>query len=162
MRYQADWYEKDIAIRQQNKLRLADFTELRGVDRIPLPPRDVTVQSAPRGILVSWKTPANRIGEIVGWRIFKDNESTLYAEIRDSRTRQHFIETTAGTTPPVVNIFVASINQLGTQSVQVAAQGSALAETGAPAMPTVPPGYNDSGGGGLRNSGGGRKFANEN
>jgi hypothetical protein len=134
--------------RQVARTQAADITRTRGTAQAPQPPREIIVQSAPRGVLLSWSLPSGFNTDIQSWRIYKDDEATLYAEIKDRGTRQHFIETTAGTTPPVVNLFVSSLNQLGVESQRVQAQGSALAETGAPTMPSSPPGYTQGGAGG--------------
>jgi hypothetical protein len=134
--------------RQVARAQAADITRTRGTAQAPQPPREIIVQPGPRGIFLSWSLPSGFNADIQGWRIYKDDEATLYAEIKDRGTRQHFIETTAGTTPPVVNVFVSSLNQLGMESAKIQAQGSALAETGAPAMPSSPPGYTQGGAGG--------------
>lgn len=112
----------------------------RGTGKIPGMPRDVFLQSGPRGILVNWLPPAGFKGDIVGWRIYKDDETKLFADLKDFSTTQHFIEATSGATPPVTNIFVSSVSQLG-ESAKVQAQSSAIAETGAPSMPATPPTY---------------------
>jgi hypothetical protein len=92
--------------------------------------------------------PAGLNSEIQRWRVYKDDENTLYAEVNDRGTRQHFIESTSGSTPPVTNIFVSSLNSLGIESQKVQAQGQAATEAGAPTMPSVPPGYTSGGAGG--------------
>lgn len=134
--------------RQEERAKASDFTRTRGTARKPYPPRDVICQSGPRGILVTWNLPQAPSFDIQRWRVYKDDENTLYAEINDRGTRQCFIETTAGTTPPVVNVFVSSLNALGAESQKVQAQGSATSETGAPSMPSVPPGYTQGAAGG--------------
>jgi hypothetical protein len=93
--------------------------------------------------------------DIVGWRVYKNDESTLYSDIRDRGTRQCMVETTAGSTPPTTNLFVSSVNAFGIESPKVQTQGKAAIEAGAPAMPGVPPGYNQGGAGG-GNTGSGR------
>lgn len=144
--------------RQQARIELAAITRTQGVARRPLPPRDLQAQSGPRGILLTWKFSQGYVLDIQRWRVYKDDENTLYAEINDRGTRQCFIETTAGSTPPVVNLFVSSVNNLGVESQKVQAQGTAAVEAGAPSMPSTPPGYTSeaSGGGSTNTNYGGR------
>lgn len=152
MRYIGKWYASN-AEKHQDRIDSGDYTRLRGVDAIPNPPRDVYVQAGPRGLFITWKLPEVGSEFIAGWRVYKDNENNLYDEIKDRANRQKFIETTSGTTPPVVNVFVSSINSLGNrESQKVQAQGSATAETGAPSMPSTPPGYADESSGGADRS----------
>lgn len=140
--------------RQVARASASDMVRTRGVARTPGAARDLIPQPAPRGIFLSWSLPAGMTDDIAGWRVYKDDEKTLYVELHDRGSRQHFIETTAGATPPVTNLFVSSINALGVESRKVQIQGTALPESGAPAMPSSPPGYTSgrSGGG---NTGGG-------
>lgn len=127
--------------RQVAKAQAADMVRSRGTGQKPSPPRDVFLQSGPRGLLVNWRLPAGLNSDVAGFRIYKDNENALFAEIRDPNTTQHFIEATAGTTPPTTNIFVSSINKLNVESATIQAQGAALTEAGAPTMPSTPPTY---------------------
>lgn len=137
MRFLGDWY---VPVHQKpvERIKTSERMKVRGTSRVPGSPRDVFLQPGPRGVLVNWRGPANGL-DVAGWKIYKDNETSLFAEIHEPSTTQHFIETTAGTTPPTVNIFVSAINKLGVESPLVQAQGSALAETGAPTMPSTPP-----------------------
>lgn len=123
--------------RQVARAQAADMTRTRGTAQKPQPPQNLVTQSGPRGFLVSWGLPSGFNLDIQRWRVYKDNENTLYAEINDRGTRQCFVETTAGATPPTVNIFVSSVNALGVESQQVQAQGKAVAEAGAPSMPVA-------------------------
>jgi hypothetical protein len=144
--------------RQVARTQAADMVRARGTGKKPLPPRDVFLQSGPRGILVNWLPAVGFTSDIAGWRIYKDNETSLFAEIRDPNTTQHFVETTSASTPPVTNVFVSSINKLGVESTLIQAQGSAVAEAGAPVMPPTPPTFTTpytSGAGGTGASGGG-------
>jgi hypothetical protein len=138
--------------RQQARSQASDMVRTRGTARTPNAPRDVFLQSGPRGILVNWRAPAGTTNDIAGWRVYKDTESSLFCEIRDPNTTQHFIEATAGATPPVTNVFVSAFTKLGVESPLVQAQGSALVEAGAPTMPSTPPTY--TGGYGGKTSGG--------
>lgn len=134
--------------RQIARAQARDVTVTRGTAQKPQPPRDIILQAGPRGVLVTWNLPSGLNSDIQRWRVYKDDENTLYAEVNDRGTRQHFIETTAGSTPPVVNVFVSSLNNLGVESQKVQAQGQAAVEAGAPSMPSVPPGYTQTGSGG--------------
>lgn len=153
-------YSANPVQRQALRQQQTDILRIRGTAQIPPPPREVTVQSAPRGIFLSWSEPDPRDENarfIAGWRIYKDDDRTLYEEIRDRATRQKFIEATAGSAPPTTNVFVSSINALGKESASVQAQGAAIAETGAPTMPASPAEYTTTySGGGDRNSGYGK------
>lgn len=125
----------------------ADLTRVRGTTRVPQPPRDLIAQSAPRGILVTWNYPADN-RDIQRWRVYKDNENTLFAEIKDRGTRQCFVDATAGASPPTVNIFVSSMSIAGVESPLLQVQGKAIAEAGAPTLPPAPPEYTKVGSGG--------------
>lgn len=140
--------------RQVARAQARDMVIARGTGQKPKPPRDLFLQSGPRGVLVNWRPAAGFIDDIAGWRVYKDDEQSLFAEIKDPNTTQHFIETTAGSTPPVTNIFVSSFNKLGAESPLVQIQGSALVEANAPKMPGTPNTYGKTytggGGGGSR------------
>jgi len=137
------------AQKQIARAAASDATRTRGTAQRPKPPQDLQAQAGPRGILVTWGAPSIFNIDIQRWRVYKDNESTLYAEVNDRGTRQCFIEATAGTTPPVVNIFVSSVNSLGIESQKIQVQGVSAVEAAAPAMPSVPPGYTSGSGANL-------------
>lgn len=122
------------------KQSTSDFLRTRGSAKFPLAPRDLIAQSGPRGVLLTWGLP-QVFFDIVGWRIYKTDENTLYTEIRDRGNRQCFVESTAATTSPVSNFFVSSLNAAGKESQKIQVQKAALNEAGAPVMPGVPPGY---------------------
>jgi len=147
MRFPGKWPTKNDlpADRSRERQLTTDFIRNRGTLRKPEPPRDLIAQSGPRGILVTWALPATYF-DVVGWRIYKNDENTLYHELRDRGTRQIFVESTAATVSPTINIFISSLNALGTESPKVQVQSAALSEPNAPGMPGVPPGYNDGGG----------------
>lgn len=128
----------------------SDFLRTRGSAKLPQAPRDLIAQSAPRGVLLTWGLP-QVFYDIVGWRVYKTDENTLFTEIRDRGNRQCVVESTAATTSPVTNFFVSSLNAAGKESQKIQVQKAALNESGAPAMPGTPPGYsgysnNNSGG----------------
>ena len=127
--------------RQDARATASDMVRTRGTNQRPGAPRDLQAQSGPRGILLNWRPPAGFSNDIAGWRIYKDDETSLFAAINDGGTTQHFIETTAGSTPPVTNFFVSSINQLEVESQKVQLQAKATVEAGAPTMPSTPPTY---------------------
>ncbi len=134
--------EKQIA-----RAQAADMTRTRATAQIPSPPRNLILQAGPRGILVSWSLPAGFNTDIFRWRVYKDDENNLYADIADRGIRQCFVETSAGSSPPVTNIFVSSINSLGYESQKVQAQGQSAVEAGAPVLPPSTPPTGGSGGG---------------
>lgn len=140
MRFLGEWYVP-VSQKPAERVKTAERMKVRGTSRSPAPPRDVFVQSGPRGVLVNWR-PSQKAPDIIGWRIYKGDENSLFAEIHEPSTTQHFIETTAGSSPPVENIFISSINKLGIESATVQAQGAALTEAGAPIMPDTPPTFN--------------------
>jgi hypothetical protein len=133
--------------RQNARTEAANLTRTIGTKQVPQPPRDIVVQPASRGVLVTWNYPTVNF-DIQRWRVYRGNENTLFSEIKDRGTRQVFVEATAGSSPPTINIFVSSVNALGIESAKVQVQGKATAETGAPTMPTVPPEYNSVNSGG--------------
>jgi hypothetical protein len=121
----------------------------RGVGRTPSAPRDLQAQPGSRGALITWKLPAGRNTEYIrGWRIYKDTESNLHSEIQDPGRRQIYVTLTAGDTPPITNFFISAITQGGAESTKVQIKAQSLAETGAPAVPSTPPGYTTEGSGG--------------
>src|SRR5215470_1948868 len=95
--------------RQTAQSQMTDMLRTRGTGNKPLPPRDLLVQPGPRGILLNWRIPAKAHIDIAGYRIYKDDENKLFAEVKDPNTTQHYIEATSGTTPPVTNLFVSAI-----------------------------------------------------
>ena len=136
-------YGKNQTPQERTKARTQaqDITIARGTDRKPGIPRDISLTSGPRGILVNWRAPVDYTLDVAGYRVYKDDETKLFQEVRDPLTTQCFVEATASTTPPTVNIFVSTVSKLGRESAKIQAQGTATAETGAPAMPTTPPTY---------------------
>lgn len=136
------------AQKQNARAQADDMTKVRGTARIPGMPRDAFAQSGPRGVLLNWRLPSGLSSDVAGFRIYKDDESKLFAQVKDPTTTQFFVETTAGSSPPVTNFFVSCINNLGIESGKVTITGSASVEAGAPSMPVTPPTYTkpDTGG----------------
>lgn len=149
MRYIGKWPSKGMTPVDinQERVRVHDYIQVRGTMRIPQPPRELIAQAAPRGVFVTWSLPT-QYADITGWRIYKNDENTLYGQINDPGTRQEFVETTAGSPSVITNIFISSINSLGKESPKIQIQGAAAVEPGAPGMPGIPPGYNQGGYGG--------------
>lgn len=131
--------------RQVARATASDMVRTRGTAKIPFPPREIFAQSGPRGVLLSWSLPAEPSDDIFGWRIYKDDESTLMIELHDRGSKQHFVECTSGSTPPVTNFFISSINAFGAESRKIQVQGTASVESGAPSFPSSPPGYSQGG-----------------
>lgn len=141
MRFPGTWPGQGQPVNMNTeRQQTSDFIRIRGTAQLPQPPRDLIAQPAPRGVLLTWNNP-QRYFDIVGWRIYKTDENTLFTEIRDRGNRQCFVESTAATTSPVSNFFVSSLNALGKESQKIQVQKSAINETGAPATPGTPPGY---------------------
>lgn len=134
--------------RQITRAQASDVVRTRGTNQRPQPPRDIILQSSSRGILASWSLPSGFNADIQGWRVYKGDENMLYKEIQDRGTRQCVIESTAGSTPPVTNVFVSSLNAFGIESAKIQAQGKSSTEAGAPPVPGPPPGYTGQGSGG--------------
>jgi hypothetical protein len=128
---------------------LTDKAVSLGTSKPPRPPRDVTAQAGSRGALLTWKLPEDGGPDVTGYRVYKNNEDTLYEEVQDRGRRQEFVELSAGTpTSTKYPLFVSCLNAAGRESQKVQVIASASPETGAPALPDPPPGYGDEGSGG--------------
>ena len=114
-----------------------------GTSGRPDAPRNLQAQAGSRKVLVTWDAPVVATG-IVGYRIYKDNESSLLDSIYDPNVRQYSVPASAGSSPPTINMFVSSISKRS-ESVKVQIQGKATAESGAPADPSPPSGSAASG-----------------
>lgn len=139
----------------QNRREAEDLVRQGGTAMKPPPPRGLIAQSASRGSLITWSLPEGpRSKEIVSWRIYKDNESTLYKENTDRGSRQCFVEGTGGSTPPKYAVFVSAMNAYGRESKKVQILTSAATEAGvtAPSQPGAPPGYTTESSGGADRS----------
>lgn len=136
--------------RALDRQQMANHIRTRGTPGLPQSPRDVQVQSAAGGVLVTWKLPTNH-DNVAGWRVYLNTESNLAAQIRDKGTRQIFLPLGSGPTPTTVNVMVSSFTTLGRESGKVIKQGAPTVQDTATAVPTVPPGYlNESAGGANR------------
>jgi len=141
MRFIGQWPGQGVPVNITTERQKAlDALRSRGTLKLPQAPRDVIAQSASRGVFLTWGLPQVYF-DIVGWRIYRGDENTLFTEIRDRGNRQCFVEATASATSPVTNFFVSSINQLGRESQKVQVQQAAANESNVPANPPTPPGY---------------------
>jgi hypothetical protein len=123
--------------RQNDRAKAADITRTRGTSLRPQAPRDVFCQAGPQGLLVTWNYPAVNF-DIQGWRIYKGDENTLYAQIKDRGTRSWFVSSTNAVP---VNILISAVNAAGVESPKTVSQGTPGAST--IAMPTVPAEFNN-------------------
>lgn len=126
--------------RALDRQQAANQLRSSGTPSLPAAPRDVQVQPANGGVLVSWKLPTNH-GNVAGWRVYLNTESNLAAQIRDKGTRQLFIPLGSGPTPSPVNVMVSSFTTLGRESGKVIKQGVPVVQDTATSVPSVPPGY---------------------
>jgi len=133
------------------KANVTNLTRVSGTASLPEAPRDVQVQPAAGGVLVSWKLPVNH-DNVAGWRVYLNTESNLAAQIRDKGTRQQFIPLSSGATPPTSNIMVSAFTTLGRESAKVVKPAAALTQTSTTIVPTVPPGYTEEEAGGANRS----------
>jgi hypothetical protein len=72
--------------KQREKQQLADQLRVRGTSQIPNPPRDLFYQAGPRGALITWKLPESGEEQIAAWRVYRNTEDELYADVRDRGT----------------------------------------------------------------------------
>jgi hypothetical protein len=136
------------AIEKQN---VTNSIRVRGTASLPQSPRDVQVQAAAGGVLVTWKLPANH-DNVAGWRVYLNTESNLAAQIRDKGTRQQFIPLSSGATPQSVNVMVSAFTTLGRESAKVVKSAAPLSQTATTVVPSVPPGYTEEAAGGANRS----------
>lgn len=129
------------------KQQVSNQQRVRGVSGLPEPPRDLQVQPAAGGVLVTWKLPVGH-DRVAGWRIYLDTESNLVAQVRDKGTRQMFIPLSSGPTPNSSNIMVSAITTLGRESGKRVVSAIPPAQAWSTVVPSVPPGYRDEGPGG--------------
>lgn len=132
------------AIEKQN---VTNFLRVHGTAASPSAPRDVQIQSAAGGVLVSWKLPTQH-DSVAGWRVYVNTETNLAAQIRDKGTRQLFIPLSSGANPASVNVMVSSFTTLGRESAKVVKQATPAPQTTTTVVPTVPPGYQQESAGG--------------
>jgi hypothetical protein len=137
MQYYNPPFDATLRERQTAKQSATDILSVRGTDKKPDAPRDVTAQSGSRKALVTWKAPVY-YQDIKKWRVYKDTEENLYKEVSDSNTRQMSVELSSGATPPVTPIFVSAVNGLGYESRKVQVNAVAITEGTAPADPKPP------------------------
>ena len=121
------------------------FVRQNGSSAVPPQPRSLVAQSGSRKMLVTWEFPEAGFEQIAGWKVYVDNENSLFSTINDPNVRQIEIPSSAGSSPPTRNVFVAAINKSGIESNPVQVQGNATTEAGAPTDPTPPAGSAASG-----------------
>lgn len=141
MRFPGTWPGQGQPVNMTTeRQQTATFINSRGTAKLPQAPRDLIAQSAPRAVFLTWNLPAVYF-DVVGYRVYKGDENTLFTEIRDRGNRQCMVEASASTTSPVTNFFVSCINQIGKESQKIQTQKAAANEAGAPGTPGTPPGY---------------------
>ncbi len=126
--------------RSLEKYNMAAQIRQRGTPSSPMSPRDVQVQGAAGGVLVTWKLPTVH-DNIAGWRVYINTETNLAAQIRDKGTRQLFIPLSSGASPTPSNVMVSSFTTLGRESGKVITKATPLTQTASTTVPTTPPGY---------------------
>lgn len=145
--------------RQNARAQAADIVRTRGTSRTPQAPISLAAQPGPQNLLVTWDYPPVN-SDIQKWRVYKNDENTLFTEISDRGNRQCVV---FGTNAVPLNVFVSSVNAFGMESPKAFVQGTPSAATAA--VPGVPSGYNSvASGGGNRSggTGGGRNGPNSN
>lgn len=124
----------------------------------PDPPRSLIAQAGSLEALITWNSP-QKDSDIVGWRVYKDNESNLLQAITDAVTRKIVVKLPSNTP---TGIYVSSVNARGKESIKVfclatantdqyVVTGTGGATGGSSASP--PPGYTDEPSGGHTKSG---------
>jgi hypothetical protein len=129
---------------------------LAGSRKRPDPPRSLISQSGSLEALITWNAP-QKFADIVGWRVYRDNESSLVDSIFDPNSRQYKPKLPANT--PTA-FYVSSINSLNVESIKIQIIATAnndqmvVSGTGGGTngtTPSRPPGYGgEPGGGGSR------------
>jgi hypothetical protein len=114
-----------------------------GTNTTAKPPRNLQAKSGSRKISVFWDAPEVTLG-IIGYKVYVDNENSLYDTIRDPNVRRYDVPASSGSTPPTKNIFISSYT-INSESTKMQIQGAAIAEAGAPTDPATPPGSAASG-----------------
>lgn len=141
--------KRGYSLSGRERRELNDVIEANGTATQPQAPRDVFFQPGSRGGLLTWKLPLKN-SNIIGYRIYKGDEDTLYKAIQDRGRRQEYIELPAGTpTSTVFALFVSCLNSSGVESRKVWTDAAASPETGAPTIPSPPPEYASEGAGGI-------------
>ena len=123
-----------------DKQQTANQIRSRGSSGLPQAPRDIQLQSAAGGVLVTWKLPVKH-DNVAGWRVYLNTESNLFAQIRDKGTRQVFVPLGSSASPASSNVIVSSFTNLGRESTKQVVQGTPLSQTATTTVPASPPGY---------------------
>jgi len=139
----------------------ATITPLASRRKRPDPPRSIIPQPGSLEALLTWNAP-QKANDIVGWRIYKDNEGNLIDSILDPAARQYRPKLPANT--PTA-FYISSINGRGRESIKVqviatantdqaVVSGTTGATSGSSASPVAGYGNEPTGGGA------GRRYSN--
>src|SRR5947209_20278891 len=91
----------DFAAARESLDRMAKITASAlpgqtGTRRRPQPPRSLISQSASMGAVITWNAPVQMKG-VIGFRLYKENDTAVFEEIRDPNRRQAKIALPAST-----------------------------------------------------------------
>lgn len=141
-----DWSQAAPILEQQLQQIQSTLLKSAGTNKRPQPPRNLIAQAGSLEVYLTWNAPQSN-SDIAGWRVYRDNESTLALSISDASTRQARIKVPANTP---VGFYVSSVNANGVESSKVFIVGKANTDqyvtsgttggTGGSAPPP-PPGY---------------------
>jgi hypothetical protein len=102
--------------------------------RRPQPPVNLVAQVGTSQVVLTWNAPQNSRG-ILGWNIYRDNETNRVLNINDPNTLQATLAMPASP----IGFYVSSYNALQ-ESIKV--QVIAKASSGGGSLPSSPPGWN--------------------
>lgn len=149
-------YEEALPILERmNQENSNTVLSLAGSRKRPDPPRSLIAQPGSLEALITWNGP-QKMGDISGWRIYRDTEKNLIDTILDVNSRQYKPKLPANT--PIA-FYVSAINPLGIESIKVQIIAKALTDQYVVAgtsggssgtSPGIPPGYGDEPSGGSR------------
>jgi hypothetical protein len=105
----------------QEQQRSSDLVKLRGTGKAPAPAKELITTAGELKVKLSWTLPSE-MGDIVGWRVYRDTESNRVLEVRDPNA----------TSADIVvndieehNFFVCAVNGLGRESKKLHKQTAA-------------------------------------
>lgn len=110
-----------------------------GTEVAPEPPRNIIAQPGSRKAVVTWLQP-QRSADVTGYRIYKDNEGSIVATVESGDALRYEVPLSSGSTAPVTNIFISSVNAGGKESARIQVQCAAIVEVAAPSDPAPPSG----------------------
>lgn len=109
---------------------ITDKIVSRGTSKQPEAPRDLQFQTGSRGGLLTWKLPVSS-ADVSGYRVYKDDEASLYEEIQDRGRRQEYIELTATPSGSVAITAIARAANIVTVTVaKVVRKGDSVVVAG--------------------------------